>query len=68
MGAHSAAAAAELNAIRTVISTRTRSNWVMFILLLSRWDLAAIAYSTQWSCCRLLAPLPVLGRSFEPKD
>lgn len=55
MGAHSAAAAAELNAIRTVISTRTRSNWVMLIFI--ALTLGFGGYSLQHA----MELLPIIG-------
>jgi hypothetical protein len=67
MGAAPAGMSAGLNALRTVISLRTRSLWVMTVFILLTLILGLASCSMLWSCCRLLAPSPAPGRCFAVK-
>lgn len=64
MGASTAGMSAELNAIRSVVATRTRNLWVMVLFIVLTLVLGgAASCSIRWKCCRSSAPSPVLGHS-----
>lgn len=67
MGALPAGMSAGLNAVRTLISLRTRNLWIMVIFIALTLIPASENSSMRWNCCRWQGPSPAPGPCFAVK-